>query len=40
MIKIVDDDTGDVIAEIPPKKILDTVAKMCELIGVLIDKKV
>lgn len=40
IIKIVDNDTGKVIMEIPPKKILDMVAKMCELIGVLIDRKV
>lgn len=39
MIKIVDDKTGDVIREIPPKKILDMVAKMCEMVGVLFDKK-
>ncbi|MFL0246791.1 flagellar protein FlaG [Candidatus Clostridium stratigraminis] len=39
MIKIVDDKTGDVIQELPPKKILDMVAKMCELVGVLFDKK-
>lgn len=39
MIKIVDDKTGDVIKEIPPKKILDMVAKMCEMVGALFDKK-
>ncbi len=39
MIKIVKDDTKEVIMEIPPKKILDMVAKMCEMVGVLIDKK-
>lgn len=39
MIKIVDDKTGEVIQELPPKKILDMVAKMCELVGVLFDKK-
>jgi flagellar protein FlaG len=39
MIKIVDDKTGQVIQELPPKKILDMVAKMCELVGVLFDKK-
>jgi flagellar protein FlaG len=40
MIKIIDDKTGDVIREVPPKKILDMVAKMLEIVGVLIDKKV
>lgn len=39
MIKIVDDNTKEVIAEYPPKKILDMVAKMCEMVGILIDKK-
>lgn len=39
MIKIIDNDTGNVVMEVPPKKILDMVAKMCELVGVLIDKK-
>jgi flagellar protein FlaG len=39
MIKIVDDKTGDVIQELPPKKILDMVAKMMEIVGVLFDKK-
>lgn len=39
MIKIVDDNTGKVVMEIPPKKILDMVAKMCEMVGILLDKK-
>ena len=39
MIKIIDNDTKEVLMEVPPKKILDVVAKMCELAGVLVDKK-
>lgn len=39
MIKIVDNKTKEVILEVPPKKILDMVAKMCELVGVVFDKK-
>lgn len=39
MIKIVDDKTGQVIQELPPKKILDLVAKMVEMAGILFDKK-
>lgn len=39
MIKIVDKNTGDVITECPPKKILDMVARMCELAGIIFDKK-
>lgn len=38
MIKIIDDNTKEVILEIPPKKILDMVASMCKQFG-LIDKK-
>ena len=39
MIKIIDNDTKQVIMEVPPKKILDLVAKMMELAGVLVDKR-
>lgn len=39
MITIKDKKTGEVIREVPPKKILDMVAKMCEMVGILIDRK-
>lgn len=39
MIKIVDENTKEVILEVPPKKILDMVASMCKQVG-LIDKKI
>ncbi|HCO74414.1 MAG TPA: hypothetical protein DIT16_06120 [Clostridium sp.] len=39
MIKIIDRKTKEVLLEVPPKKILDMVAKMCEMVGVLVDKK-
>lgn len=39
MIKIVNTETKEVILEIPPKKILDMVAKMCEMVGLIVDKK-
>jgi flagellar protein FlaG len=39
IIKVIDNNTNEVIKEIPSKKILDMVAKMCELAGVLVDKK-
>lgn len=39
IIKIIDDKTKQVIMEVPPKKILDMVAKMCELVGVVFDKR-
>lgn len=39
MVKIINDETGEVLKEIPPKKLLDMVAKMWEIAGVLIDEK-
>ncbi|WP_461613064.1 flagellar protein FlaG [Clostridium sp. Marseille-QA1073] len=39
IVKIVDKETKEVIREIPPRKILDMVAAMCEIAGVLLDKK-
>lgn len=38
IIKIVENDTSKVIMEIPPKKILDMVAAMCEMVGIIFDK--
>lgn len=40
MIKIVDSKTDEVLQEIPPKKIMDMVAKMCEIVGIMVDEKV
>lgn len=40
MVKVVNVETGDVIREIPPEKILDMVASMLEMVGVLVDEKV
>lgn len=39
MIKVVDDESKKVIKEIPPKKLLDMVAKFCEMAGILVDAK-
>lgn len=39
MVKVVDKKTKDVILEVPPKKILDMIAKMCKIAGVIFDKK-
>jgi flagellar protein FlaG len=38
-IKIVDDVTKEVIKEVPPKKIIDMVDKLCELAGLFVDDK-
>lgn len=39
IIKFVDNDTKEVISEVPPKKVLDMVAKICELAGVIVNEK-
>lgn len=39
MIKIVDTDTNKVIREFPPEKILDLVAKLCEMSGIIVDER-
>ncbi|WP_125152129.1 flagellar protein FlaG [Clostridium rectalis] len=38
-IKIVNNKTKEVIKEIPPKKIIDMVDKLCELAGMFMDEK-
>ena len=38
MIKIVDDNTKQVILELPPEKVLDMVAFLCKQVG-LLDKR-
>lgn len=40
MIKVIDASNNEVIREIPPEKILDMVAKMWELAGLIVDEKV
>lgn len=39
MIKVIDSDTGDIIREIPPEKTLDMVAKLWEIVGVVVDER-
>lgn len=38
-IKVIDEDTKEVIREIPPEETLDMVQKVWELAGILIDEK-
>lgn len=38
-VSIVDDQTNEVIKEIPPKKLLDMYAAMEKYLGLLVDKK-
>lgn len=39
IMKVVDNDTNQVINEIPSKKILDMVAQFCEMAGLIVNKK-
>lgn len=39
-VKIIDQDTGEVLDELPPKRILEMLDSFKELAGILIDKKV
>jgi flagellar protein FlaG len=39
LVKIIDNNTKEVIKEIPPEKILDMVAAMLERTGLFVDKK-
>ncbi len=38
-VKVINSETKEVIREIPPEKILDLVANLMELAGVLVDEK-
>ncbi|GAA4873828.1 hypothetical protein GCM10023310_61830 [Paenibacillus vulneris] len=39
MVKVLDQDSGKVIREIPPEKMLDLVANMMKVAGLLIDER-
>lgn len=39
MVKIIDEKNDKVIKEIPPEKILDMIAGLMELAGLIVDKK-
>lgn len=39
MVKLVDKETDEVIKEIPPEKILDLVASIWDLVGILVDER-
>lgn len=40
MVKVIDEETNEIIREIPPEQILNMVAKMWELAGILVDERV
>ncbi|GAE87814.1 flagellar protein FlaG [Acetivibrio straminisolvens] len=39
MVKVIDSETKEVIREIPPEKILDMVAAMLEMAGIIVDER-
>lgn len=39
MVQVIDNATGEVIREIPPKKILDMLAKIQQFVGLLVDER-
>jgi len=39
MVKVIDEKTGEVIREVPPKRVLDMVAMTWEELGLLVDEK-
>ena len=39
MVRVVNVFTDEVIKEIPPEEVLDTVARIREMIGLLIDER-
>lgn len=38
-VQVINDETNEVVKEIPSKKVMDMVAKMHEMIGLLVDEK-
>jgi flagellar protein FlaG len=39
MVKVLDKDTGELIRELPPEKVLDMVAHLWEMAGIIVDEK-
>jgi len=39
MVKVLDSETKEVIREIPPEKVLDMVAKLWEMAGIIVDER-
>lgn len=40
VVQVINNETQEVIREIPPQKILDMVAKMWELAGIIVDRHI
>lgn len=39
MVRVLDKETGELIREVPPEKLVDLVAAMMEISGIIVDKK-
>lgn len=39
LVRVIDQESGEVIKEIPPRAVLDTVARIREFVGLLLDKR-
>ena len=39
VVKIMNSETNEVIREVPSEKILDMIAKLCELAGIMVDER-
>ncbi|MDI6617556.1 MAG: flagellar protein FlaG [Clostridiales bacterium] len=39
VVKVLNNETGEVIREIPPEKIIDMIDKFCEMAGILVDER-
>lgn len=39
VVKVYDSDTNELVREIPNEKVLDMVAKICEMAGILVDER-
>jgi len=39
LVKLVDNETDEVLREIPPEKILDLIANIWEMVGILVDER-
>jgi len=40
MVKVIDVTTDEVIRELPPEKVLDMVAAIWEVVGIIVDRKI
>ncbi|MGI6684011.1 MAG: flagellar protein FlaG [Bacillota bacterium] len=40
MVKIIDQDNGEILSEIPPEKTLDLLSSIQDVVGLIVDEKV